>query len=601
MLKLREQTCDYYKQFKLSEGPYDINYVRLAMCQNIPAPKMKKGDLQEALQYFRNCRPQSPTYNTIVAEDLLKHHENRIRFLYAQAGMGKTTTLKHICRKIAQSKMASDFPLVLFFPLREDTVASATDLEGLLKYYVAHDPSIDMDSLIRWLRDTKGKEVLFVFDGADEARNLVKGSSKSILLQLLKGKILAESSIILSSRPGVCPDLQKHRATFYEIQGFGEKAIYSYVKEFFSKDPSTAKAMISTLEDRPDLMRGAYLPMNLFIFCSIFDTSTSVFPSTMTKCYDVYTTQVFVGECNEEEKEAGFDSLLTAQSEEVKSLVSSLGELAFEGLCSSPKAFIFEENTINKIFPSYKRKMVNTFFKGLLHVYAGTVARMPKYTFNFSHATLQEFFAAHHLQQLPPEKQLSFWKEHIWDPSFAVVFRFYAGLTKLTCEGVIDCLAPEGEGCNSGALVPAKNAIATNKVDQNLLFLFHALYESRNESKTKEVMKHLNNELHFSHCSPFDTMVVSYCLSKCSHLTSLEFNRVTLSPDQLNGIFISNNGLEKFRDCTIDKLSIEGNSYRQSYVSKCISIYSIASLHYRSMYFNMNFVQLIHVLSQSNA
>ena len=583
MLKLREHTCDRYKQFKLSEGPYDINYIRLAIFQNIPAAKIKKGDLQKALQYFCDCGAQSQAYNTIAAEDLLKCHENRIRFLYAQAGMGKTTTLKHICRKIAQSKMASDFPLVLFFPLREDTVASATDLEGLLKFYVARDPSIDMDSLLRWLRDTKGKEVLFVFDGADEARDLVKGSSKSILLQLLKGEILAESSIILSSRPGVCPDLQQHRATFYEIQGFDKRAIDSYVKEFFSKDPSTAKAMMSTLEDRPDLMRGAYLPMNLFIFCSIFDPSTAVFPSTMTECYDVYTTQIFVGECNAEEKDAIFDSLLTAQSEEVKSLVSSLGELAFKGLCSSPRAFIFEENTIKKIFPSYKRKMVDTFFKGLLHVYAGTLGRMPKYTFNYSHATLQEFFAAHHLQQQQPEEQLSFWKEHIWDPSFAVVFRFYAGLTKLTCEGVIDCLAPEGEGCNSGALVPAKNTIATNIVDENVLFLFHALYESQNEPKTKEVIKHLNNELHFLHHSPFDTMVVSHCLSKCSHLTSLEFDRSTLSPDQLNGIFISNNGLEKFRGCRIDKLSIEGNSYRQSYVSKCISIYSIASLHYQSI------------------
>ena len=582
MLKLREQTCDYYKQFKLSEGPYDINYVKLAMFQNIPAAKMKKGDLQKALQYFRDCGPQSQTYATIVAEDLLKCHENRIRFLYAQAGMGKTTTLKHICRKIAQSKMASDFPLVLFFPLREDTVASATDLEGLLKYYVACNPSIDMDSLLKWLLDTKGKEVLFVFDGADEARNLVKGSSKSILLQLLKGKILAESSIILSSRPGVCPDLQQHRATFYEIQGFDKRAIDSYVKEFFSKE-STAKAMMSTLEDRPDLMRGAYLPMNLYIFCSIFE-STAVFPSTMTKCYDDYTTHVFVGECN---ADAIFDSILTAKSEEVKSLVSSLGDLAFEGICSSPRAFIFEEITINKIFPSYKREMKDTFFKGLLHVYAGTVGRMPKYTFNFSHATLQEFFAAHHLQQLPPEEQLSFWKKHIWDPSFAVVFRFYAGLTKLTCEGVIDCLAPEGEECNSGALVPAKNTIATNKVDENLLFLFHALHESQNEPKTKEVMKHFNNELHVSRhslcCSPLDTMVVSYCLSKCSHLTSLEFDHVTLFPNQLNGIFISNNSLEKFKGCRIDKLSIEGNSYRQSYVCKCRSIYSIASLHYRSI------------------
>ena len=544
--KLRDHVSDCYRQFKLSEGPYDIKYVRLAILKSNPSEQVKKKDQGAAPDHV-----SEEVSKSVYVEDLLKknstesdlsnsHFACKIKILYGQAGVGKTATMKHMCRQWTLQQMSSEFPLVLFFPLRDEAVASATDLASLLKYYTSTDPSINLDSLVEWMIQTKGKNVLFMFDGADEAKNLVREDSKSVLLKLLKGNILAESSIILSSRPGVCPDLQQHRATFYEIQGLNGEAIDSYVNDFFKEDASTAAVMLSTLKHRPDLMEGAYLPMNLFIYCSIFDPSTSVFPSTMTECYNVYTTHVYVGECRKEGKDVYIESILTDQSKEVKNLIALLGQLAFKGLSSSPKAFIFQENAIYSLFPSFERKVADTFFKGLLHVHAGTIGLIRKYTFNFSHATLQEFFAAHHLQQLSHEEQLSFWKEHIWDPSFDVVLQFYAGLSKLICEEVISCLGSMERDNNAIRQPPHQSS----RDDPRLLILFHALYESQNEQRTRKVTGCLRSSLEFyNNATPFDLAVVSHCLSQCTHLAKLSFYSKSFSfhPDQLACIVKSNN------------------------------------------------------------
>ena len=142
--------------------------------------------------------------------------------------MGKTTALKFTTQQVAISKCESDFKVILYFPLRDDTVGSATDLKDLLSYYGS---GCDIASVEKWLLERRGKDVLLVFDGADEAKDLLSENSQSVLLRLLQARLLPEASIILSSRPGVCHDLQDHCSTFYEIQGFDSEAIkvYTYI------------------------------------------------------------------------------------------------------------------------------------------------------------------------------------------------------------------------------------------------------------------------------------------------------------------------------------------------------------------------------------
>ena len=130
--------------------------------------------------------------------------------------------------------------------------------------------------------------MLIIFDGADEVRGLMDRRDGSLLGALLEGRVLPQPHFIVSTRPSGCPLLQQHSTLFYEILGFDNKAVESYVKEFFKKEPGKGEAMLSDLRARPDLMGGAYVPMNLAIFCSVYERGVagrSSFPATMTERY----------------------------------------------------------------------------------------------------------------------------------------------------------------------------------------------------------------------------------------------------------------------------------------------------------------------------
>ena len=250
-----------------------------------------------------------------------------------------------MCRALSCDEAESNFDLVLYFPLRERSVSGANDRQSLLRYYGRQDKRLDHSTLAQSMVESNGRGMLMVFDGADEVKDLLKSSSESTVLSILKGRILHEAHIIISSRPGACPSLQDHSATFYEVQGFDHQAIISYVKGFFGSTPSAADNMLSQLETRPDLMGGAYIPMNAYIFCSIFDLKSGSFPATMTACYQAFVRQTIIRECHNKGKDLPLDPLLrySLLPEDICCLLASLGALSFQALSQLPPMFVFNE------------------------------------------------------------------------------------------------------------------------------------------------------------------------------------------------------------------------------------------------------------------
>ena len=546
-----------YCKFKLGAGTTDIKYVKLAILKNKPSAKYTTGDSLAVLDGFRDCGSKGEIDRFINPEELLKKSANRKSVLYGHAGMGKTTALQHIAQQVAIQKYESDFTLILYFPIRDGTVGSATDLKGLLSYYGS---DCDIASVEKELLDRRGKDVLLVFDGADEAKELIREGSPNVLLPLLKGRILPEASIILSSRPGVCPDLQNLCSTFYEIQGFDSVAIKVLVESFFKEDPQKGEEMLRALEERPDLMAGAFVPMNVFIFCSIYEHGQSSFPPTMTSCYKTFVSQILGRESAKE-----INSDLSELPVDLFKLLSGLAVIAFEGLTANPPSFIFSKSTILKVFSSLTATgITDSFFKGLLQVHAGKVGFCSEYTFSFSHATLQEFLAAFHLQRLPEKEQVEFWKLHLMNPTFSIVLRFFAGLTGLSSRALVKQLTkPQNQVGLFKKFLSLFTTTLPSECDLSnpqLLFLFHALYESQNRQLTRDIVKHLNDSIKFHiFLSPFDQLVVSNCLSQCNHLQRLKLNSI-LAQNHQDAIKSANpNVVFVFPDeFSFDHLSVKG-------------------------------------------
>ena len=527
---LKKCAYDEYRRFKIKGHKANTGYVKLAVVEKPPSSRTEDvKDKMEAMQRFRDCGPRVADENAkhITPVDLLKKGSERVQVVYGQAGSGKTTLLKQMCRALSHSEAESDFNLVLYFPLRERSVSSAKDLQSLLSYYLQDEKLADVSSLVKSL---KGKEdLLLVFDGADEVKEL-----PPIVQDLLERPILPEAHIIISSRPGACPSLQEHSASFYEVQGFNGTAITSYVKSFFEATPSAADKMLSQLETRPDLMGGAYIPMNTFILCSIFDPTSASFPATMTACYQAFVCQTITRECSKKGRDLSLDPLLrhTLLPEDIRCLLASLGVLSFKGLCQAPRLFIFSEYgstpsepSIRSIFPQELLPpgvpIDEYLFKGLLHMHASREGFGAHQSFSFPHGTQQEFFAALHLSKLEEDEQAQFWRDKLFNITFSVVLRFHAGLTGLhspqVAKEICSILTGTAQG---GSTLPSMSKCSWD--NPQLLFLCHTLYESQNLALTKEVMQHIPTSLEFAlSLSAFDTMAISFCLSQCPHLRHL--------------------------------------------------------------------------------
>ena len=231
-----------------------------------------------------------------------------------------------------------------------------------------------------------------------------------------------------------------------------------------------------------------------------------------------------------ERRDYQINQSLTDLPPDVKHLLSSLGVLAFKGLTQEPPDYIFQEADVRPLFSIPPHQPLDeSSFSGLLHCHASQDSGYATFsTLNFSHTTKQEFFGAYHLSLLPEAKQAAFWRENRHNPKFAVVLRYFAGLTQFKSVEVSEAILATGSD------LPAK----CDSANPYLLYVFHALFESQNESLTQSIVTQLNSCLTFRlYLTPFDTMVLSHCLTKCNHLTELHMSQYPgLSPTSFHRV-----------------------------------------------------------------
>ena len=532
---MRKLVYSRYEEQYLREGQRTLQFTKVAVLQNAPkARKQGDADQGEFLKRFCDCGVRlSEGAEQVTVSHFLCKGSDQTRIIYGQPGTGKTTFLKHLCQRSADDE-ASDFSLVLYFPLRERTVSEAlkndsdAGLEQLMQYCIRGKKS---SASAEALLESEGANVLIIFDGADEVRGLMDSLEGSLLGALLEGRVLPQAHFIVSTRPGGCPLLYQHSTLLYEILGFDEEAVESYVKAFFKSEPGKGEAMLSDLRARPDLMTGVYVPMNLAIFCSIYEMGVagrSLFPATMTECYKSSIARTVTRDKKKVKNTYRVDPFLTHLPSEVAQLLSSLGDLAFNGLTQEPPHYIFQEGEVRDTFHGAVRHdetLDDSTFAGLLHLHPDQDGLSS--TLTFSHTTKQEWFAAYHLSLLPEAEQAAFWRKNHHNPKFAVVMKFFSGLTKFKSPVVIEAILP-----TSGGGLPSK----CDTRNPYLLYVFHALFESQNESLTQSIATQLNSHLTFDlYLTPFDTMAFSHCLTKCKHLTELDI-QYSLSPTSFHHV-----------------------------------------------------------------
>ena len=303
-------------------------------------------------------------------------------------GIGKSTLAWEVCHKWEELESVKQYELVVLVRLREKKAQEARCLEDLLPC----NATTNMKELLDVIGEGEG--MLIVCDGFDELP-CEQRQEGSIYIELIKGRLLPEASIIVTSRPSVSADLwslcQHNIHRHLEVIGFTKADIKQFAESVFSGD--ILANFLSYITSNPPLHGMMYIPLNAVIVALIYqdsyDTGTP-YPTTMTQLFDALTRALIrrhlVSMCQVPRNYCMPPSL--QRTEDIRKLPPlvaeqflSLAEQAYKSLCE--RTYVFTDLCEDFKHLSMMKKTTT------LNVSTG-----PECSYSFLHLTLQEYLAA---------------------------------------------------------------------------------------------------------------------------------------------------------------------------------------------------------------
>ena len=423
----------------------------------------------------------------ISIEQILEAEEGqgklRLILIEGAPGIGKSTLAWELCRKWEEFACMRQYRLVILLRLREEEVQSIASVSQLFE-------SEDKEALAKDVSDSQGRAILFILDGFDELPKQLQ--QKGFLLNLIKGRVLPKSTVLVTSRPSATgelltscrPQIQKH----VEVLGFTQQSVQAYASSIFSSEPENLECFIAYISasNNPAINSLMYVPLNAAIVVEIFRDckSNKLLPHTLTELY----TQLCLTILNRYLK-IHYPSVIAEKFEDLPPDLYQqflhLSEMAFEG--------VKNEGVIMHAIPSDLTHFGFGFLDAVPALYGGGGV-----SYNFLHLTVQEFFAAYHISNLS-RSGLEVFQKH-GKQRWNMVWRFVAGLTKFRdYDGHID-----------------KHVFIQDdeKLDFSL-FLFQCLFEAQTMEHFSATLKSLSGTAFVNAQSPtsLDAYALGYCIA----------------------------------------------------------------------------------------
>ena len=351
------------------------------------------------------------------------------------AGSGKSTLTQRMCCDYSNGRFAQDYNIVIHVALRSlPKDQQKLSLQDLIFTSVGEADIVE--EVAASITSCQGQAVLFIFDGFDELSEEMRKSS--LVHDIIKGRILPQSSFVVTTRPISAESLYHCVDRRVAISGFGKEEVKKYVTEYFAcSNPSAGEKLLSTLSLRRHIERLCYVPLLLLMVCYIvsLDGDSAELPRTLHQLFEC----LIILTLNHNLERAGRKER-AGTLRDVNQLCPSfdkLTRLALEGILKD--TIIFSDLDFG----------VDSAFLGLFNCIAtrnrfGVVSR----TWHFLHLAVQEFIAALAVAKKTPEEQVTFWKQHLTlkyskqghfvltQDRYHTMFLFYSALTGLNTPGI---------------------------------------------------------------------------------------------------------------------------------------------------------------------
>ncbi|XP_040203178.1 NACHT, LRR and PYD domains-containing protein 3-like [Rana temporaria] len=251
----------------------------------IIGPQNKEGKEEEirssGRRHLQNMEKRPPTTIPALFDPDKCGFIPKIVVLQGAAGIGKTMTSKKIMLDWASEDLYRDkFDFVFYLSCREiNTIPENISLVGLL----SRTCRLSSGDLVSILEDPGSqRKLLIIVDGFDELRWTLEGKSegcpdismethKEIILQsLLRGQVLPESSLIITTRSLAMEKLNTFidDSRNVEIQGFTREDREEYVHKFYGNKEDADK-VLRIIKDDGVVYTMCAVPITCWIVCTV--------------------------------------------------------------------------------------------------------------------------------------------------------------------------------------------------------------------------------------------------------------------------------------------------------------------------------------------
>ena len=505
-----------------------------------------RGQVDEILELTEN--------KEISVEDVLQPTYSSLSLrvvIDGPPGIGKTT----LCRKLLNmwsngTLVHQQYDLVLYCPLRNSKIATATTLADLFEYKRYEVPMV-----AEWFEKRNGEGLLIIFDGWDELSEQLRQSS--LAASIIRRKQLDQCSVIVTSRSYASSSLLKMDTLSRHVQviGFSEEEIstviiqtlqkdttlaqelidenteYKKYKSHFtttqsSKDSQLAVKLINDLKVRNDVQSLCYIPLVCSMVILVYCKEGGHLLTTLTQLYENFILQTIRRHVEIKPKldinPCTLDSLSSLPSQLAKPL-QEMCQLAYTNLANT--RMIFSSHQLQSLSEAVKED-----YLGLMTTFTDYDEKM----YQFLHLSIQEFLAAWWIAKHEKKTEEVF-KDHFDDDHFRMCLRFVAGLTHLEHESYqqyfnkqqldLQCKRKPLFGFETCHLsyfslnpeISEYGHFRSDDFDNVPILLLQLLYESQNTTLCQVLAQSINNH---SLClkygvllSLFDWLCLSYCIN----------------------------------------------------------------------------------------
>ena len=479
-------------------------------------------------------------HKEISVEDILKptdSSESLRVVIDGPPGIGKTTLCRKLLNMWSNGILHQQYDLVLYCPLRNSKIATATTLTDL---FVCQTDEVSIVSDWFKKRPRNGKGLLIIFDGWDELSTEHRKSS--LVASIIRREQLVKCAVIVTSRSYASSSLLKIKSISRHVQviGFSEDEIstviiqtlqkdqklaqqliaenkddllYKFTGKWFkkhftttqsSKDSQLAVKLINDLKVRGDVRSLCYVPLVCSMVILVYCKEGGHLPTTLTQLYHNFILQTIRRHVERHDANPRTLGSLSSLPSQLVKPFQEMCQIAYTNLTNT--RMTFSSHQLHQLSLS---EAVKEDYLGLMTAFT----EYDEEKYQFLHLSIQEFLAAWWIAK-HEEKTEEVFKIHFDDDHFRMCLRFVAGLTHLEHENYqqyfnkqlnLQCKRnPLSVGIGHSFFhqntdieqCQKDGAISYSRVDDTdnfPTFLIQLLYESQNTTLCKVLAQSINN------------------------------------------------------------------------------------------------------------